>query len=180
MPIAVRDLARSETSRWRVPACVLASWISFVRGPQKISENRQKVETSIYTRHLALSNAFPWRQRVWAYTIWIVFFCCIFLALNQWISVVIGEQKTLKNKTLSWYLGGAGGRWKKIELPILRRYSGGSDGGPKSGIVYTTARFWWFQWVTKKWNRLYYGEILVAPKNDQKVKLPILRWDPGG
>ena len=59
---------------------------------------------------------------------------------------------------------------------MLRRDSG----GPKRGIAYTTARFWWFQWVTKKWNRLYYGEIMLAPMNDQKVKLSILRWDPGG
>ena len=110
-----------------------------------------------------------------------IFCCCVFFfALNQWKSPVIGEQKTLKNKTLGVFLGGAGGRCKKIELPILRRYSGGSDGGPKSGIVYTTARFWWFQWMTKKWNRLYYGEIVVAPMNDQKVKLLTLRWDPGG
>ena len=87
---------------------------------------------------------------------------------------MIGEQKTLKNKTLG-EIWGVPVVDKKIELPILRRYSGGSDGGPKSGIAYTTARFWWCQWMTKTWNCLYCGGILVVPMNDQKVKLPIIR-----
>ena len=50
----------------------------------------------------------------------------------------------------------------------------------KNRIAYTTAIFWWFRWRTKKWNCLYYGEILVVPMNDQKVESPILRRDSGG
>ena len=34
--------------------------------------------------------------------------------------------------------------------------------------------------MTKKWNCLYYGEILVVPMSDQKVESPILRRDCGG
>ena len=50
----------------------------------------------------------------------------------------------------------------------------------KNRIAYTTAIFWWFRWRTKKWNGLYYGEILVVPMSDQKVESPILRRDSGG
>ena len=74
---------------------------------------------------------------------------------------MIGEQKTLKNKTL-------GESWG---VPVADE---------KNRIAYTTAIFWWFRWRTKKWNCLYYGEILVVPMNDQKVELPILRRDCGG
>ena len=64
---------------------------------------------------------------------------------------------------------------QKVELPILRRDSGGSNEWPKSGIAYTTARLCWLRWTTKKWNCLYYGEILVV----KKVEFPILRRDLG-
>ena len=64
---------------------------------------------------------------------------------------------------------------QKVELPILRRDSGGSNEWPKSGIAYTTARFWWLRRTTKKLNCLYYGEILVV----KKIEFPILRRDLG-
>ena len=64
---------------------------------------------------------------------------------------------------------------QKVEWPILRRDSGGSNEWPKSGIAYTTARLWWPRWTTKKWNCLYYGEILVV----EKIEFPILRRDLG-
>ena len=76
---------------------------------------------------------------------------------------MIGEQKTFKNKTLGeiWgvpavdkktqnclYCGGilvAPMEDQKVELPILRRDSRGSNERPKSGIANTTARLWWLQ-----------------------------------
>ena len=64
---------------------------------------------------------------------------------------------------------------QKVEWPILRRDSGGSNEWQKSGIAYTTARFWWLRRTTKKWNSLCYGEILAV----ENIEFPILRRDLG-